>query len=232
MNLPFDKTARLDGYELEQLNVLHKAIAALKTAESHLRPALGVELRLTLINGDAAQALDQQWRPVFNQNADIEQRYYGTWAEHFFVPERLDEEYLIDNINNFDDPGAFNVAVWCGPRLVGIGRGGYQDEQKRGFVSVHLREGDPDPHHPFKGKIGRIIHEAASCHARAFGVDKVYYIGPFSPGAVKVHESMGFKKQMVETRPGEHQTVYVGPVPGRLDQRYALASNRLFRQEP
>lgn len=231
MNLPFDKVAHLDSVEQGMLKDLYKVIGALKSAEARLRPVLGEQLRLSLIDSAAVKALESQWRPLLDQDPDIDQRYYGTWARHFFVPECLDDDYLIDYIGNFNDSAAFNVAVWYGERLAGVGRGGYKDECARGFLSVHLREGDPDPGHPLKGKIGPIIHEAASSQAHAFGVNKIFYIGPFSPGAVKVHEAMGFKKQMVETRPGERQSVYIGPV--LPSERLCVAAPRgLHKQAP
>ena len=231
MNLPFDKVASHDVVEREMLKDLYKVIGALKSAEVRLKPILGEQLRLSIIDSAAVRALESQWRPILDQNPDMDQRYYGTWAEYFFVPECLDDVYLIDNIYNFEDPAAFNVAIWYGERLAGVGRGGYKKECSRGFLSVHLREGDPDPGHPLKGKIGPIIHETASAQARAFGVDKVFYIGPFSPGAIKVHEAMGFKKQVVETRGGERQSVYIGPVLPS-EQLCVMASRGLHKQTP
>lgn len=219
--LPFDKAARPDLLpdELEHLDALYKGIAALRDAEVNLRQEFGPSLRLSIVDARAVRAWEDQWQPYFNAHPGIEGRYYGTWKDRDFIPERLDDDYLTDYVMNFYKPAAFNVAIWHGETLCGIGCGGYRDEHLRGFTSVQLREANPDPEHPLKGKIGAIIHESALEHARKWGVDRVIYIGPYSPGAIKVHESMGFRKEKLEVLPGEFlSAVYVGYVP-RLQDR-------------
>lgn len=214
MKLPFDSVAGPDegAEEREALESLGKLLTALDNAEKKLRPFIGNPLRLTLIDVPTANAALAQWGPFFADHPDIASRYYGTWLGQAFVPEATTQEYLRDNIHNFDNPAAFNVAVWHGETLCGVACGGYKGEQELGFVSVMLREANPVPTQPLRGKIGLIVHEAAAAHARELGAERVCYIGPFSEGAEKVHGAMGFRKENIEFMPGFHTEAYVSYV--------------------
>lgn len=214
MNLPFDSAAGPDeGVEKrEALESLGKLLAALGNAEKNLRPLMGDPLRLTLIDVPTVHAAQAQWAPFFAAHPDIASRYYGSWLGQAFIPEATTQEYLRDHIGNFHNPAAFNVAVWHDETLCGVACGGYKGEQELGFVSVMLREANPTPTQPLRGKIGLIVHEAAAAHARELGVGRVCYIGPFSEGAEKVHGYMGFWKENIEFMPGFHTEAYVGYV--------------------
>ncbi|MCM2344239.1 MAG: hypothetical protein NDJ24_06740 [Alphaproteobacteria bacterium] len=214
MNLPFDSAAgrNYESEEFEAFQSLGKLLKALGCAEETLRPLLGNSLRLTLIDTQTVEAGQIQWEPFFTDHPDIADRYYGTWQNQGFVPASTKPDYLRDNIHYFYNPAAFNVAVWHGETLCGVACGGYKGEQERGFVSVMLREANPMPTQPLRGKIGLVVHEAAAVYARELGVGRVCYIGPFSEGAEKVHKAMGFRKENIEFRPGWHTEAYVGYV--------------------
>lgn len=208
MNLPFSLSAAPEAFTSP-----YKMRSAFKQAEEKLRPIWGNEIGLKIIDVNTVAAWEAQWKPFFEENPDIEGRYYATWMEQRFIPESLDDHYLIENIDNFDNPAAFNLAVWHGQTLCGVACGGYKNENKRGFVSVMLREANPNPEHPLKGKIGPIINEAAILYAQNLGVSRVCYVGPYSAGAIKVHEAMGLKQEKIEHLTGLSSIAYTCHVP-------------------
>lgn len=214
MKQPFDSVASPDweAEEREGLESLSGLVRALGAVEDSLRPVMGGALKLSLIDTRALDAAQTQWEPFFQTHPDIAERYYGTWRDGAFIPASTSKDYLIDNIHNFYNPAAFNVAVWHGETLCGVACGGYKGERARGFVSVMLREANPDPTQPLRGKIGMIVHEAAAAYARELGVGRVCYIGPFSEGAEKVHRVMGFRKEDIEFMSGLYTEAYVGHI--------------------
>lgn len=226
MTLPFDRVAHphIGIGDAESCGQLFRLMGALESAGKNLEAACGPELKLSIIDSRAMRAWETQWIPYFVEHPDVADRYYGTWREQCFIPESLSEGYIIENIGEFLNPAAFNIAVWHGDTLCGVACGGYQGELDRGFVSVMLREANPDPAQPLRGKIGLIIHEAAAEYARQADIGRVCYIGPFSEGAIKVHKAMGFQRENIEFLPGMLTEAYTGYI-DRRETRSILAGN-------
>lgn len=230
MTLPFDRATHplLEESKAESLGKLFRLMEALENAEKKLEAVWGPELKLSIIDSRAMRAWETQWIPYFAEHPDIADRYYGTWRDQYFVPESLSKSYLSDNIEEFSNPAAFNVAVWHGDMLCGVACGGYRGELQRGFVSVMLREANPDPAQPLRGKIGLIIHEAAAEYARQSDINRVCYIGPFSEGAVKVHKAMGFHRESIEFLPGMLTEAYTGYI--NISKPFPILTGALYPQ--
>jgi hypothetical protein len=136
-----------------------------------VRPDLvGVPLRLAMIDAWALHAWENQWKPSF-RGGD------GGWDWH-------SERFGCENA-----PARFEVAVWSGDALCGLGIG--KPSKASTFLSVNLLEGSPVPDHPLKGAIRYCVVEAALAYAEGLGCQELRLIQPL-PGAIRLYADMGF----------------------------------------
>ena len=81
----------------------------------------------------------------------------------------------------------FEVAVWCGPALCGLGVGAL----RYGNLEIDNLEGSPDFRHPLKGAVRYAVIEAARAYAVALGASELRLNHP-RPALLTIYEEMGF----------------------------------------
>jgi len=186
---------------------------ALAHAQKCLRNQYGADLSLTLINHDAVQARNAEWKPYISSSAFLSQRYYyGDWLKKFIIPASGQAHDIDVIISPNFYPWRFEAAIWHGHELCGLSIGGYKEELQRDFVSIWLIEASPHKGHPLKGKIMEIVDLASAFYATELGVSKVCHMGPFSEGAQKNYRVMGLKGGIVQYNDRNNTAAYLRDV--------------------
>jgi hypothetical protein len=78
-------------------------------------------------------------------------------------------------------PSGFPVAVWSGEQLLGLAVGRASKRRASGghhTLSIHYVETHPDPLHPLRSHILRIVFEAAEQYGEALGAERLRLVGP------------------------------------------------------
>ena len=91
-------------------------------------------------------------------------------------------------------PSGFPIAVWSGDRLLAlaVGRASRRRASRmRHTLSIHYVEAHPDPLHPLRGRVLRIVFNAAEEYGRLLGAKRLRLLDPL-PELVPHYRSMGF----------------------------------------
>lgn len=136
-----------------------------------VRPELAhVPVHLSGIGAAAFRAWEEQWQPNI-AGGD------GGW------------DWRRERIGYENTPGRFEVAVWSGEELCGLGLG--KPSKSAAFLSVNLLEGSPVLNHPLKGGIRYCVIEAALAYAELLECHELRLTRPL-PGARALYRDMGF----------------------------------------
>lgn len=91
-------------------------------------------------------------------------------------------------------PSGFPVAVWSGDRLLGLAVGRASRRRASGMrhtLSIHYVEAHPDPLHPLRRRVLRIVFNAAEEYGRLLGAKRLRLMDPL-PELAPRYRSMGF----------------------------------------
>jgi hypothetical protein len=144
--------------------------AALRRAEGLAAAALApTPVRLDAISAAALQAFHDQWE------GHPARRYPWPWPT------------MLDNARR-NEPDRFEVSVWSGDTLCGLGIG----PTRQKFCRVDFIEGSPDPTQPLKGSIAVVVSGAAVACATATGREEVRLNEPF-PALIPRYQALGFE---------------------------------------
>jgi hypothetical protein len=86
-------------------------------------------------------------------------------------------------------PRSFHAAAWSGQTLCGLCVGTVC--RSKAHLIIHFMESAPDPHHPLRGLITRVMFGAAQNYARVLGVTRIYLCDPL-PSLRTRYASIGF----------------------------------------
>jgi len=160
-----------DRYLAKRHAAYKAAMERIPTLFRAIRPDLvDVPLKFTTIDAWALHAWETQWRP----------RFRGGDGEWDWRRERF-------GYQNW--PARFDVAVWSGEDLCGLGIG--KPSKASTFLAVNLLEGSPVSDHPLKGAIRFCVVEAAIAYAELLECRELRLMRPL-PGAVPLYVDMGF----------------------------------------
>lgn len=145
-----------------------------ETILAEICPYIGPSLTdLTEINWSAIRAWESQWRPSMPQGK--------IWSDWDWRTDTRAWKRHVD---------CFEVAVWSGNQLCGLGVG--KPSANRNNMSVYLLQGSPVANHPLSGKILAIVLDVAAAYGTALGCRELRLVRPLS-GMVGKYQSLGFR---------------------------------------
>ena len=153
--------------------------SALDEAESRLpdliqsvAPHLSqIPVRLSVIDQVALDAWQEQWVPLHRPS----------------MPGRFPWDKDRQSLEK--TPERFEVAIWSGSSLCGLGLG--KPSEKKTILWFNLLEGSPLALHPLKGAIRFIAIDAAFAYAETLGAAELRLVEP-DPGVIACYQEMGF----------------------------------------
>lgn len=145
----------------------HRAVA-LRNAEDRLQPIAPAPLSLRAIAPEALASFDAVWRDC------PDRRYPWPWREMAADYRR-------------NEPTRFEVAVWSGDALCGLGLG----KLRSSYCRADFFEGSPLPEHPLKGFIIPALLTVLLVYAKALQREQIRLIEPL-PAMVPRYEALGF----------------------------------------
>ena len=87
-------------------------------------------------------------------------------------------------------PRSFHAALWSGSTLCGLCVG--RVSRGRQNLTLHYMESAPNPHHPLRGLVTRLMFEAAVRYGLGAGCRALLLRDPL-PGVTKWYEAFGFQ---------------------------------------
>jgi hypothetical protein len=171
--------AQASGGVLARYNAMREA--ALTDAQERLRArisAIGIPIRLSLIDEAALQAWEEQWRPRSDRPGG------WNWRE-----QRL---ALRSTLNRFE------VALWSGPVLCGLAIG--KPSKGPSHLALQLLEGNPAESHPLKGFVAECAVEAGISYGRLLEKAEIRLLRPL-PAALLTYRRLGFKVEPESPEP-------------------------------
>lgn len=146
-----------------------RRLSALRRAEEIASEALApTPVRLDVISPAALQAFHDRWE------GHPARRNAWPWAK------------MVEDAKR-NEPDRFEVSVWSGDMLCGLGIGWTRQK----FCRADFIEGSPDPSRPLKGSVAVVVSGAAVAYAAAMGTEEVRLNDPM-PALVPRYEDLGF----------------------------------------
>lgn len=144
---------------------------AREDAEALLRERWGTpELRLSGIDWQALGCWARQWKPVPGRDGGFDWR---TEAGHLMCKYKR-----------------FELALWHGDALCGLAVG--KPSPAKRYLRIHLLEGNPDNHHPLRGRVAASVVEAAGAYAWLLGSEQLQIMKPL-PRALRSYRRLCFQ---------------------------------------
>lgn len=147
------------------------------------------QVRITRIDDRAIQAWHDQWdgnrddgKPWFDWDAASDQ---ATSPGHLAIGEG-------GGAYDFPPQGRFDMAVWYGDTLCGLGCGHIKSVDEKSGVDIVFMEGLRRADNPLKGVLRFAMQDQLLRTAQALDLDEVRMVDPL-PGADRLYEAMGYK---------------------------------------
>ena len=176
-----------------------------------LRKEFGEGIVLDTIDEHTKEAWRIQWSPLIeeqreealNNFVEPEERGFkyvvsGPIPKYAKLPEQgfQDDFKIVARTEGFL-PNKLNLSIWFNGTLCGLAASANECPDPKGVLLISLREGHPDKNHPLKGKIAYIIDRVSTNYAKALGHKIIAYRGPYSDGALTLHQRMNLKEEKV-----------------------------------